>query len=156
MIGLVILFSLWLGLTIAVDFVAVPLVFRTISHLNEAGSLGIAVFSRLNDFEILIGVAALVLAIIFARKSGVRGKILLAMSVVLTGLAFTYSFWLSPTISQLTEKMHIEVLESAAYLAIQQEHRFYHDLYIKLDTVKILILALGLFISSSASKREKA
>jgi len=51
--------SLWLGMTFAVDFVAIPQAFKNIPDSEIAGNLGIQVFSIFNKAEVIFGIIIL-------------------------------------------------------------------------------------------------
>ncbi len=42
----------WFFMTVLVDIVAIPTVFRNISNLEEGGRIGMTIFGRFNLFEI--------------------------------------------------------------------------------------------------------
>ena len=149
---LLILLSLWLGWTVLVDFVVVPGVFRNIQNFFEAGDLGIYLFQRLNYLEVVIASSVVaVLTFIFRRNR--HALPLLVSSLVVMAIALTYFTWLIPKITELTELWKMsEAGKTIAITDIQQEHQFFHRIYVIMDTVKLLTL---LFMIVSAIGKEK-
>ncbi len=147
-----VLCSLWWGWTVLVDFVVIRTVFAVVTSFFEAGDLGVAVFSRLNDLELVAATGILALVCRELR----RGKKLLphlALALVAWAIAVTYFAYLTPKLVALTELWKKTDLMSITAVAgipdVQQEHQFYHRLYIGLDTVKLVVLtgliALGVW-----------
>ena len=150
--GLLILLSLWLGWTALVDFVVVPGVFRNIDNFFEAGDLGIYLFQRLNYLEVVIASSVVAVVTFIFRKNRLALPLLIS-SVVVMVIAFTYFTWLIPKISELTELWKLsEAGKSIAIADIQQEHQFFHRIYVIMDTVKLLVLLF--MIVSSVGKEE--
>lgn len=139
---LLVISSLWMGMTMSVDFVAVPLVFQTLTSLQEAGRLGIAVFLKFNSIEIFLSMVLFITSILefLKNKNGRWPMTWVLFSILLTSLAVLYAFYLSPRIAFLGTEMHQFPLESEPYLAIYKEHQFFHKLYVKLDSLKLLLL----------------
>lgn len=150
--SLLILLSLWLGWTALVDFVVVPGVFRNIQNFFEAGDLGIYLFQRLNYLEVVIASAVVALVTFIFRKNR-RALPLLVSSLVVMIIAFTYFTWLIPKITYLTELWKMsEAGKTIAIADIQQEHQFFHRIYVIMDTVKLLVLLF--MIVSTVGKEE--
>jgi len=149
--------SMWFGMTAAVDFVAVPLVFTTLTSLEQAGQLGIAVFSRFNTIELLLGTIMLALSMLlfFKEKNGKWSITWVLLSVLVASLAITYSFYLSPMIGFLGREMHQFPLESEPYLKVYEQHQFFHKLYVKLDSVKLIsLLVFMVSLTKNLCKKE--
>lgn len=150
--SLLILLSLWLGWTALVDFVVVPGVFRNIENFFEAGNLGIYLFERLNYLEVVIA-STVVALITFIFRQNRRALPLLISSLIVMIIAFTYFTWLIPKIADLTELWKIsEAGKTIAVADIQQEHQYYHRIYVIMDTVKLLVLLF--MIVSTVGKEE--
>lgn len=157
--AIVSLSSLWFGMTAAVDFVAVPLVFTTLSSLEQAGKLGMAVFGRFNTIEMFISTLILALSfMLFAKqRNGKWGATWLLLSILVAALALIYSFYLTPMIGFLAREMHQFPLESEPYLKVYEQHQFFHKLYVKLDSVKLLsLLVLIISMAKNLCKKEEA
>lgn len=132
----------WFG-TVLIDFFIVPSVFRIIENFFNAGHLGIHVFSAFNKIELVLA-SLLVIVCLQTRK-----KILIFSSLILFILIMTYFSYLTPKITELTvlwEKSENIILNGRDY---QQEHQYFHKIYVGLDSVKLLILSallgFGLF-----------
>lgn len=130
--------SLWWAWTFLVDFFVVREVFTHISDFFAAGDLGIALFTKVNRLELIAASVVLALAALS------RSKLFTLLSLTVFALAILYFALIIPKISLLTELW--KAAEAKGSLSagripdIQQEHQFYHRLYIFLDTVKLLIL----------------
>lgn len=134
--------SAWLFLSIFIDMFVIPGAFKIVGDVFKAGTLGIAVFSSLNKFEVFFGVA-LVFGLVRGKKEGFKWHTVQdILAKILTTLAVAYYYYLSPKISILTDKLisFKGNAQDAAYVAINTDHQFYHNLYVKLDVFKIIIL----------------
>jgi len=135
--------SVWLGWTVLVDFFIVPTVFQKVSSFFEAGELGIATFSKLNNLELIVASMLVVITGHLALKK--RTFPLFSMAVILWIIVMFYFIYLTPKIAHLTliwresEKLGLSGIGGIS--DIQQEHQFYHKLYIYIDSLKILILS---------------
>lgn len=143
------LVSLWWGWTVLIDFVVVPTVFKIINDFFNAGELGIALFSKLNLFE--IAVASLLIALMAFNKAMFRrGKLQLGLLIAVWTIVNIYLYYLTPKLTHLTELWkQAEVLNTVGIggvADVQQEHQYFHRIYVAFDTVKLLILSglLGL------------
>ncbi len=142
--SLLILLSFWLGWTVLVDFVVVPGVFRNIANFFEAGELGIYLFQRLNSLELVV--ASTVLAIlVFIFRSNRRALPLLIAGFLVLAIVLVYFTWLTPKIEALTALWKIND-------DVQQEHQYFHRLYLIIDSVKILLLVF--MMVSTVGKEE--
>lgn len=145
------LLSLWLALTCFVDFIVVPTVFRNVSSRAEAGDIGMIVFSLVNKVEFVCAVIVLICAYLF--KDTVKRKILLLTTLVsLLFLTVIYNTYMTPQVRKQTLLMRDADQESTAYLKAQETHEFYHSLYKKTDSVKIL--ALLVLLTAGILKKE--
>lgn len=150
--ALIILLSFWLAWTALVDFVVVPGVFRNIANFFEAGELGIYLFTRLNYLEVVIASTALaVLVFIFRRNR--RALPLLISGIVVLVIALSYFAWLIPKIDHLSSLWKLsEAGQTIPIADIQQEHQYFHRIYILMDTAKLIVLLFMLV--SSVGKEE--
>lgn len=143
----------WFFTTVVVDFVAVPNVFRTVSNLQEAGNVGIKVFTTYNILEFVFGIGICA----FLWKLPVQKNKLLwgsrVLSIILVGLILFYMLHLNPNIIKYAGQMHEIGIGNEDYEAIEAKHRFYHHLYVKLDGFKLISL-LFLQIVSVVSWRK--
>lgn len=138
------LVSLWLGWTMLVDFFVVRTVFSIVTNFFEAGDLGIAIFSKLNSLELVVSSTMLALLSYQVMKNKKSIK-LLVLALVCWVIVMTYFTWLTPKLVSLTELW--KTADAAGSIGIggiadiQQEHQFFHQIYIGMDSVKLLILA---------------
>jgi hypothetical protein len=149
---LLILLSFWLGWTVLVDFVVVPAVFRNINNFFEAGDLGIFLFTRLNYLEVVV--SAVVLSVItFIYQKNARALPILIAGCIVTVISLVYFSYLIPKIAELSELWKIsEAGKTIAISDIQQEHQYFHRVYVIIDSVKILTLML--MMVSAVGKEE--
>lgn len=149
---LLIMLSIWLGWTVLVDFVVVPGVFRNIQNFFEAGDLGIFLFRKLNSLEVILSSAVLVVLIFIFSKNR-KALPLLLSGVVVMVISLVYFSYLTPKLEELTELWKLsEAGKAVAVADVQQEHQFFHRVYVSIDTVKILILSF--MIAATAGKEE--
>ncbi|MFP5386134.1 MAG: hypothetical protein ACLGHN_08655 [Bacteriovoracia bacterium] len=146
-----VLTSMWLGWSLLVDFFIVPTVFATIDSFFQAGDLGIAVFSKLNKLEVIVS-TVLVSLFSFHFVKTKKGLPLLVMVIFAWVIALSYFSFLTPklvTLTELWKKTDLMGLTGVAEITdVQQEHQFYHNLYIGIDTLKIFLLS-GLLVFGS-------
>jgi hypothetical protein len=139
----IVLISLWFGWSILVNFFIIPTAFKKIPDFFLAGELGIAVFSHLNNLELITG-TTLVGILSIAVKRNRASLPLLISAFVLFAISLTYFAYLTPKLIKLTElwkRLDLMGMTSAAGIPdIQQEHQFYHRLYVFLDSIKLLLL----------------
>jgi hypothetical protein len=137
-----------------VDFFVVPAVFQNVAQIFEAGKLGVVLFNRLNMLEFPLASALLVFIILsFKRFSSL--KWLIPVSIVLVAIAGIYLFSLTPKLTLLTATWEYADKMGTLGLGgedVQQLHQTYHNAYIALDTVKLVLLivqttVLGVFSS---------
>ncbi len=134
----------WLGFSLFIDLVGVRLIFTQIEDVMMAGKLGGSFFYRFNQIESVLGL--LIILGLFVKKSS---KIALGCAILATLIALSYLFHISPEILRNSE-LYGGVLSGV----IQDDKNygdifyFYHELYIKLDIVKIVLIgaSLGLLI----------
>lgn len=142
---------MWWGWTLLVDAFIIPTVFGHIDEFFIAGELGIAVFSKLNNLEVIVSsfILALIALTFFRTK---KPLLLLITSLLAWAIAMFYFIYLTPKIMELTalwKKAEVTGLFGIAGVPdIQAAHQFYHNLYIKLDVIKLIILSglLGLTV----------
>ena len=138
-----ILVSLWWGWTVLVDFFIIPTVFKTIDQFFQAGDLGAAVFSKLNGLELILG-SALVGLFSFQVTKNKKAITMLVLSTLVWVIAMTYFTFLTPKLAELSElwkKTDLMGITGVAGIPdIQQAHQFYHNLYIGIDFIKLILL----------------
>lgn len=134
------------------DFVVVPGVFRNINDFFEAGNLGVYLFTKLNSLEVVISASVLAVLVFIFRKNP-RALPLLISGIIVTIISLIYFTYLIPKIAYLSELWKLsdsgKIIET---FDIQQEHQYFHRIYIIMDTVKIFILS---FMIISAVSKEK-
>jgi hypothetical protein len=147
---ILVLISFWLGGTALIDFAVVPTVFRTINDFFNAGELGIALFGKFNSIELLIASTLFLLSLKTFQRSK-RNIIQLSLVVLALAIVLIYFSYLTPKLTSLTELWKkADALNSVSISGIsdiQQEHQFYHRIYVMIDTVKLIILSTLLVLS---------
>jgi Domain of unknown function (DUF4149) len=133
------LLGLWWGTTAIIDFVVVPTVFSVINDFFNAGELGIALFRKFNLFELFFAIS------ILAFEWRTKNKFVLIPILFALIIVIIYTTTLTPHLAQLSkwwkEAESLSLTSIHGVKDIQQEHQFYHRLYVSLDTLKILILS---------------
>lgn len=134
----------WLGWTALIDFAVVPTVFGTINDFFNAGELGIALFSKLNYLEVIVSSSLIALSCLELKRAQ-TGKLQLGLLVLAWTIVMSYFIFLTPKLTSLTELWKkadgLGLIGMSGIEDVQQEHQFYHRIYVGLDTVKILLLA---------------
>ena len=158
---ILVLVSIWLGWTVLIDFAVVPAVFRVIKDFFNAGELGINLFSILNSFELIVS-SFLFGLIVFEFYNKRTSKLQLLLGALASLIIWIYVSYLTPKLIELTRlwqqadttnQIGIQGIQD-----IQQEHQYFHRLYVTLDSVKLgLILGLlGISLFSKEKFFEKA
>ena len=143
----------WFFMTILVDIVAIPTVFKNISNMQEGAKIGMTLFGKFNCIEIFLGVAILVGSLLMKEKS----KMMIALALTLLTFSIIYTFFMTPMISHNSAQLHLVLATDPQYEILQKEHRTYHELYRTLDTLKLVMLLFfsGLMINSNIKRIHK-
>lgn len=128
----------WFFMTVLVDIVTIPTVFRNSSNIVDAGKIGMKVFGTFNRFEIIFGLIV-VAGSYFNLCLNCSGK-WLYFAVPLSILSFIYTFYMTPMITNTTFEIHQTAVSSPLYAELQSKHAQYHNLYRTLDSSKLLVL----------------
>lgn len=138
--------ALWLGATLAVDFLAIPAVFKNVTNLSEAGKVGMTVFGKFNVIEVVYALLSLLLLLVATLKNRSRLNIfLLSLGLVLVVIALSYLFYFTPELTRVTFAKN-DTFEPEARAALESELYFLHSLYIKLDGLKMFLIAIALIM----------
>lgn len=157
---ILIFLSIWWGTTVLVDFAVVPTVFQVIENFFNAGELGMALFTKVNRFEVFLSSLIIGLSSLNFKRSK---RFVVEFSLIVTAglIVLTYLSYLTPKISELTllwkKADSLGLVGIAGISDIQQEHQFYHRVYVALDTLKLLILSTLLIfkLAEKAGENEK-
>lgn len=136
--------TLWWGLTIISDVVVAPSIFRVVENFFNAGDLAMTIFSRANSVELVLSSFTLVLAIMIMKRKGSLGTLIL--TIVCWSVAMFYFSYLIPKIIELTELWKkaeaMGVIGIGDIPDLQQEHQYFHRIYIILDSFKLIVLSI--------------
>ncbi len=129
----------WFFATIFIDFIAAPNIFRNVSSLKEAGTLGGIIFTSFNVIELILACFLIILALLYRNKS-IASKIVKVLSLATLILAVIYTFKLSPGIKEanISKSNYIETDEE--YQIFDEQLRSYHKTYVRLDSFKLIAL----------------
>ncbi len=148
--------SVWWGWTVLVDMVVVRILFSRIDDIFVAGSIGMELFRSLNRLEVVFS-SALVVITILRLKAKKPQFFDFVFAVFTWGISMIYFSYLTPkliTLTTLWRASDLQGMVSAPGIPdIQQEHQFYHSLYIGLDSLKLFFLSL--MIGFAFWRREK-
>lgn len=131
----------WFLMTILVDIIVIPTVFRNISSIQEAGKIGMTVFGRFNWIEVVM--SSLILIGVTTRAH--RSRWAIALAAFLFCHVLNYALVMTPTIAEATRLIHQTNSADPMFAVLQTKHAFYHTLYRYLDTTKLLLL-LGFIV----------
>jgi hypothetical protein len=123
-------------MSVLVDVVAIPTVFKNISIMQEGGKIGMIIFGRFNGFEIFFGLMILLGVLSHQKKS----KLMIGLASVLLALSIIYTFYMTPMIAKAGVDLHLVNPNDPQYEILTKNHRFYHSLYRSLDTAKLISL----------------
>ncbi len=144
--------SFWWGWTVLIDFVIVKTIFTTIHHFFQAGDLGTALFLKLNNLEIISSTFLLTI-LFFEFRHNRRLTLLLIISLAVWMIPMIYIGLLTPKLKYLNELWKesdsLGVIGLNGIPDVQQEHQFFHRIYIALDSLKLIFLTSMLFLGIS-------
>ncbi len=146
-----IILGMWLGMTCLIDFVAVPAAFRNISSRQEAGTLGMILFSTFNYMEVIFALIFSTCTFFYRDRIKCK-KSYIGACTFLVLLSLTYVLYMTPQISEINEKKWDLSETSEEYKVLEKEHQFLHSTFRKTDTVKILVL---IFLMGAAIRRKE-
>jgi hypothetical protein len=127
----------WFFMTILVDIITIPTVFRNSRSVEDAGKIGMVVFGRFNFFEIFFGLMVLSAALIHWSQ-GVKKWVYFALP--LFTLSLLYTFYMTPMITNTTYQIHQTVITDPMYAVLQSQHARFHTMYRYFDSGKLLWL----------------
>ncbi len=136
-------------MTATIDFLVLPQAFRVIKNVLIGGNLGIELFSRFNPLEMLFSFVILILMAITEIPAKMAKTIGLILSGLLVAISFIYYFFLTPKIVMTTRVIEsLAGKTSEAMAQAQMDHQFFHHLYIRMDSIKLVCLSviLGIII----------
>jgi hypothetical protein len=132
----------WFFMSLLIDVVAIPTVFKNISNLEEGGRIGMIVFGRFNRLEIFF--ATFILLGVFSYKE--KSLLILALSFILLAFSLFYTFFMTPIIAETSIKIHQLNIIDPQYKILSKQHNYYHAAYRYFDTVKLLLLLFFSFL----------
>jgi hypothetical protein len=145
--------TFWLAPSVLIDFVAAPAIFRNVSSLQEAGILGMVIFKSFNTVELILSLIILVIGSLLVMESKLK-KAWLGFFILLVFFAGFFRFYVSPTIVDINRKRWELPESSEEYKSLTNSHNFYHNLYVKMEGTKVIIL-LGAIILILRRKEEE-
>jgi uncharacterized membrane protein len=139
------LFVIWLGGVIVIDFVEAPARFRVAEITRtQAVAVGRKVFAALNRVEMFVGTALVAISawLWFAQRTSRMldefcTQLALGAVALMLLIAAAQFFHIRPRLTELSTRLNT----APEHSALQQETRRVHRLYVALDVIKI---ALGL------------
>lgn len=128
----------WFLMTVLVDIVTIPTVFRNSTSIVDAGKIGMTVFGRFNAFEIVFAVIVLIGSVVNYKFK--KNKKWLFFAAPLLILSLVYKFYMTPMITNTTYEIHKTAVSDPMYAELQSRHAEYHNMYRYLDTSKLIFL----------------
>jgi hypothetical protein len=134
----------------------IRILFSKIDDIFLAGNIGMELFSKLNQLEMIISTALLVIIFFQVR---VNRRLLKEFFLTLTTwiISVIYFSYLTPKLIFLTELWKkndlIGIYSAPGIPDIQQAHQYYHNLYIGIDSLKLITLTV--MIGLATWRREK-
>lgn len=128
-------------MTLTIDFMVLPRVFSLIKDVFLGGKIGRALFTSFNHCELVFGllIVGLMASMAFLKVWHKRAAIGAAIALVLISLL--YQFYLTPGIINATNTLDgIPLADIEGRAQAFLTHQFYHQWYIRVDSLKILLL----------------
>jgi hypothetical protein len=147
------LLTAWFFMTVLVDIVAIPTVFKNISNMQEGAKIGMTLFGKFNCIEIFLGLSILLGSFLMKEKS----KVMITLALILLAFSIIYTFFMTPMIANNSIQLHLVLATDPHYEILQKEHRTFHELYRTLDTIKLVLLLIfsGLMIHFNIKRMHK-
>lgn len=145
--------TFWLAPSVLIDFVAAPAIFRNVSSLQEAGTLGMVIFKSFNSLELGLSLIILLIGALLVNEKKLK-KAWLGFFVLMVFFAAFFRFHVSPTIVEVNTQRWELSEESEEYKSLLSTHNFYHGLYVKMEGTKVIFL-LGAIILVLRRKEEE-
>jgi len=142
---LIFFLAFWMAPSVLIDFVAAPAIFRNVSNIEEAGTLGMVIFKAFNSLELVLSLVIFGLAFHLSRKNILKKPWLILFSVLVMWAGF-FRFYLSPSIIEINKERYQLSEESEKFEILSKEHRFYHKLYVKMEGAKVIFLLVGVIM----------
>lgn len=130
----------WFFATAFIDFIAAPNIFRNVSSLKEAGTLGGIIFTSFNIIEMIFAIALIFFTILYKKKGSKATMLLKVLAASTLVLAIVYTTTLSPGIRDTNIAKSNYTHTDEEYQVLEEKLRTYHNLYVKLDSYKLLAL----------------
>lgn len=128
----------WFLMTVLVDIVTIPTVFRNSTSIIDAGKIGMTVFGRFNAFETVFAVLVLI-GSYFNWRTHCNGK-WFYFAIPLFILSLVYNFYMTPMIANTTFEIHKTNVLDPMYAVLQSRHAQFHNLYRYFDSSKLIFL----------------
>ena len=142
----------WLFFTLFIDFFLVPTTFRTLGTPAIAGPLAIKFFAFFNILEFSIGMILVITEIVYKNRA--RYNYHVGIVALLFIIAAAYLFYISPQIVKYGSLMESTSIDSNMLKSYIDNHQFFHKLYVKIDSVKLLLLMALALVSFRNTKIE--
>lgn len=140
---LIFFLTFWIAPSVLVDFVAAPSIFRNVSSLQEAGTLGMVIFRAFNTLEVVLALGVFVTSLLLMKEQKFKKPWMVLFTTVVI-LAGVFRFHITPSIIEINKERWELPEESTKYVELSERHNFYHKLYVKLEGTKVILLAIGL------------
>lgn len=137
--------SSWFFTSVLIDMVAIPAIFRNVSIISEAGTVGMIVFGKYNILEVLFSLGTLIT--LWLNRNIDYFKVLFGLLLVLLMIAMAYTFHLSPEITEINTKLYNDETSEQLLTQLQASHDYYHQLYVGIEKAKVLMLFCVLVLS---------
>jgi hypothetical protein len=143
------LLCIWLGQTILIDLFLAPKIFQIIPDFFLAGNVAVAIFQKMNVIELLIsGFCFSSTTLLLTKNSKYKWPFL--FGVLLIAIVCFYNFYLTEKIKMLADLWQYSEMTQTNSLEngfdVQQEHQFYHRIYVATDVVKIILISIQIFL----------
>lgn len=133
----------WFMMTVLVDIITIPTVFRNSSNLVDAGKIGMIVFGRFNIIENIFAVIVLWGAVTTWQNSKKISQLFPALYLFI--MSWVYTFYMTPKITETTQLIYQTAVSDPLYVSLQSQHATYHNLYRTMDSIKLFLL-LAFFV----------
>lgn len=131
----------WFFMTILVDIFTIPVVFRNIKSLDEAGRVGMSVFGNFNRFEVFFSTV-----ILLGALCRFPSRKLFYFALPLFTLSLLYTFYMTPMITKLSLAISASTIGEPEFALLQSEHAKFHNLYRKFDMAKLIALLVFMIV----------
>ena len=101
------------------------------------------IFKTFNSLEVILSLFVFGLGFALVRENKIKKPWIILFTVLVMWAGF-FRFHISPTIIEINRARWELPEQSMEYEKLSKDHNFYHQLYVKMEGTKVILLLIGL------------